>query len=152
MSDLPGNQTAQTRMCGDHNQILKSSIEAATVLVQVKETIERIVDHLDRHVEAEGHPLLTQRVHMMELTQAQQVATLSKIAETTSANCSTLQAMRSQMDEQAAQKTLQWDWKTKLTVAMVALIGPLVTAGVALFAILHENAAIASVATLSTKK
>jgi len=132
---MEGTMPPAVGFCNDHKEMMKGWIKVEVILGEVRDTLRQVCQHYDDHIALEGHPLMIQRMKNLEMVQAQQVATLSAIAETTRTNYGTLQAIQKALDEKREDRVLQLDWKTKVLGMVLGLCGP----AVALVAILYKS-------------
>jgi len=121
--------------CDEHKEMAKGWTKVEVILGEVRDTLKRVCEHYDEHIALAGHPLMLHRVNSIETVQAQQVATLAAISETTRTNTLTLEAIQKSLDERREDRVLQLDWKTKVLGMVLGLCGP----AVALVAILYKS-------------
>lgn len=130
--------------CGAHGTMLTAVGEMTGLAKEVRAAVDKLCTRVETHIDLEGHPVMRQRVATLEVNQAKHLAVLEAVSDTTKANCG---AIKGVCDEMAAQKDLklvQLDRSTKVLIAAIALIGPLLTVATTIY-LSHQAAAAAVV-------
>lgn len=141
MSDRPNIE--------DHMNLLQTTTRHGVLLDEVARILDRLQDTTVGHIASlSAHPVVAARVASIEAIQTKQIERLEAIGHTTEQNCHEIAALARAQEAAVTMQVARLDGKTKLLLGILALAGPLLTAAIAAYAIMHGASPIIAAGTM----